>query len=109
MSNFYQNVILGKINVDKIYDSDKVLAFHHTKPSYIKHVVIIPKKNIKDLVSLDEKDNDILIEMMEVAKDIAATFDMNEGIRVVTNMGRFQDSSHLHFHVIQGEKLNLAR
>ncbi len=105
MSDFYFKVVAGEINVEKVYESKKVIAFHHTKPSYQKHVVVIPKKHIKDFLCLQEKDNDILLEMLSVAKNIAATYDLNDGVRIVTNMGAFQDSPYLHFHVIQGDKL----
>jgi len=104
MLDFYQSVICGETRVDTLYDSEKVLAFHHTKPSYTQRVIVIPKKKIKDFLSLDKSDYNILLEMMNVAQDIAKTFSLEEGVRIITNIGKFQDSPHFHLHIVQGNR-----
>lgn len=53
--DFYcEEALSGKTPIEKVYESDRVLAFFHTKPSYKKHIVIVPRKHIKDLVSLED-------------------------------------------------------
>jgi len=104
--DFYcEEIISGKTPVKKLYESDNVLAFRHTMPSYKVHIVIVPKKHIADLVSFTDDDLDILNEILKVARDLAKGLDKTNGIRLVTNMGKFQNSSHLHFHLIVGEKI----
>ena len=98
-------IISGKTPVKKLYESDNVLAFHHTQPSYKVHIVIAPKKHIADLVSFTDDDSKILNEILRVARDLVKDLDKAEGIRLVTNMGKFQDTLHLHFHLIVGEKI----
>lgn len=102
--DFYcEEVLSGKTPVEKLYESENVLAFYHTKPAYRTHIVIISKKHILDLASVNDEDLDILAEILKVARDLSKDFNKEDGIRLITNMGKFQDSPHLHFHLICGE------
>ena len=50
MKDIYcEQIIPGKLPVDIIFETDKVMAFHHTKPYWERHVVIIPKAHIESL------------------------------------------------------------
>jgi len=52
MKDIYCDQILsGKLKVDIILETDKVMAFHHTQPYWEQHVVIIPKAHIDSLSS----------------------------------------------------------
>jgi histidine triad (HIT) family protein len=43
---------------------------------------------------------------MDVAKQVARNILAEKGaVRVLTNLGDYQDSKHLHFHVYSGEKI----
>jgi len=105
--DFYcEEVLPGKTGVKKVYESEAVLAFYHTKPSYEKHIVIIPKEHIHDLTQTTDAHKDLLVEILDVAKKLASDYDFEkEGVRLITNMGVFQDSPHLHFHLVSGDKL----
>ena len=51
-------------------------------------------------------DKDLLLELLDVAKTVAAKVMGEKGAaRVLTNLGEYQDSKHLHFHVYSGEKI----
>lgn len=92
--------------MQKEYESDSVLAFHHTRPLYPVHIVVIPKRHISSLLSLTPDDNAIFLEMFDVIKSIASTVEKEHGAaRVLTNIGNYQDSKHLHFHIHSGEPL----
>lgn len=105
--DFYcAEVLTGKTSVKKVYESDTVLAFHHTKPSYEFHVVIVPKKHIKDLLALADKDNNLINEIFRVARGIAGRINLaDQGAKFITNLGKFQDTPHLHFHLVAGKKI----
>lgn len=100
-------VLTGKTPVKKVYESDKVLAFYHTKPKYSTHVVIIPKEHVINLISAKAE---VLTEIVSVAKSLMSQIDIEkDGGRLVTNLGSFQDTPHLHFHLISdGNYQNLA-
>jgi histidine triad (HIT) family protein len=105
--DFYCDEVLSDHTpVQKVLETDNVLAYHHTRPFYPVHIVTIPKNHISSLLTLEERDNDLLIELMDVVKKVASQVLSEHGAcRVLTNLGEYQDSKHLHFHVFYGEQL----
>nr|WP_083484752.1 HIT domain-containing protein [Paenibacillus ihumii] len=105
--DFYcDEVLSGRTSVQKVFETDNVLAYHHTRPFYPVHIVTIPKKHISSLLTLEQCDNELLIELMDVVKKVATQVQSEYGAcRVLTNLGKYQDSKHLHFHVFYGEPL----
>jgi histidine triad (HIT) family protein len=108
--DFYcKEVLNGRTPVQMVLETDNVLAYHHTRPFYPVHIVTIPKKHIPSLVSLEYGDNDLLIELIDIVKKIASQVVSEYGAcRVITNLGKYQDSKHLHFHVVYGQPINGA-
>jgi histidine triad (HIT) family protein len=83
-----------------------VLAFHHTRPSYPVHIVVVPRRHIESLSDLRDEDAALIVELMLVIRDIAAEVTSQCGAaRVTTNTGVYQDSKHLHFHVLGSDPL----
>lgn len=105
--DFYcDEVLSGRTDVQKVFETDNVLAYYHTRPFYPVHIVTIPKKHISSLITLEQGDNELLIELMDVIKKVASQVQSEYGAcRVSTNLGQYQDSKHLHFHIIFGEPL----
>ncbi len=103
--DFYcDEVLSGKTPVERVFETERVLAYHHTRPFWPVHIVVIPKTHVGSLLTID--DNDLLIELLDAVKQVAATVvDEHGAARVLTNLGRYQDSKHLHFHVLSGEQL----
>ena len=106
-NDFYCDVALKDDAVlKKEYESDKVLAFHHTKPHWPVHILIVPKKHIDSFTALSKEDEPVLLELIEVLKKIAKEVEQKHGAaRILTNLGKYQDSKHLHFHISSGEPL----
>lgn len=107
MEDFYcEEVLSGKTEVVKVFETENVLAYHHTRPFWETHIVVIPKRHISSLLTLQESDNALFIELFEVIKLVAKSVVADRGAaRVLTNLGDYQDSKHLHFHVNSGEKI----
>ena len=101
MSDFYcDEALSGRTPVDVVRDTPHVLAFHHTKPSYPVHIVVVPKQHVFSLVELlaePEIAADVLKIVAEVADEVALA---HGAASVITNLGAYQESKHLHFHVI---------
>ena len=106
-NDFYCDVALkGLVPLKIEYESEHVLAFHHTRPFWPAHIVVIPKKHISSLATFTEADTPIMLELLEVLKTLAARVECEHGAaRVLTNLGSYQDSKHLHFHVNSGDPL----
>lgn len=86
--------------------TENVLAYYHTRPFYPVHIVAIPKKHIPSLITLEESNNELLLELMQVIKKVATMVTKENGAcRVITNLGDYQDSKHLHWHIVFGKPL----
>ena len=105
--DFYCGKILSGLLVVPVYfENERVFAFHHSNPLWENHVVLLPKKHIESLLTLEEADNDLLLELMRAAKTIAGDFMARFGAaRVYTNLGEYQSSKHLHWHIGSGKQL----
>jgi histidine triad (HIT) family protein len=106
-NDFYCDVALkGIVELKKEYESANVLAYHHTRPFWPVHIVVVPKKHISSFITLTKADDAILLEIVNVLKGLAAKVETEHGAaRILTNLGRYQDSKHLHFHISSGEPL----
>jgi histidine triad (HIT) family protein len=107
MEDFYcEEALSGRTPIRKVFETDNVLAFHHTRPFWPVHIVVIPKRHVSSLLTLETEDNDLLVELFAIIKQIAAKVVAEHGgARVLTNLGKYQDSKHLHFHISHGEPL----
>ncbi|MGP4080893.1 HIT family protein [Pseudalkalibacillus sp. R45] len=105
--DFYcDEVLSGKTDVKKVYETENVLAYYHTRPTYQMHIVCIPKKHILSLTALEERDTKIFTELMNGVKAVASSVEQEFGAcRVITNLGDYQDSKHLHWHIVSGERI----
>jgi len=106
--DFYcDEVLSGRTPVKTVFESDEVLAYHHTKPFWPIHIVVIPKRHISSLLALQEYDDRLLLELFRVIKQVAHQVVQERGAcRILTNLGQYQDSKHLHWHINSGEPLN---
>ena len=104
--DFYcENVLNGLIEVNRVHETENVLAYHHTRPFWETHIVVIPKRHISSLLTLEPSDNGLFLELFEVIRSVAAKVVKENGAaRVLTNLGEYQDSKHLHFHVYSGKE-----
>jgi histidine triad (HIT) family protein len=96
-------IIPGKLPVTVVAETEAVLAFHHTRPHWPVHLVVVPKAHIPSLL---EADPTTTSRLLDIVKDVAAAIVADTGsCRVMTNLGSYQDSKHLHFHVCSGAPL----
>lgn len=105
--DFYcDEVLSGKVAIQKVMETENILAYYHTRPFYPVHIVAIPKKHISSLITLGEEDNDLLIELFNVIKHVASKVtEENGACKVITNLGNYQDNKHLHWHIVYGAPL----
>ena len=101
-------IVDGEIPSNKVYEDDKILAFHDVDPQAPVHVLIIPKRHIASLDAVTEEDGDLLAYIMLKVKDIAADLGLENGYRLVNNCGEdgLQTVQHLHFHLLGKRKLS---
>lgn len=107
MKTIFGKIIKGEIPCEKVYENEFVIAIKDIHPIAPVHILIMPKKEFKDLQSLPEKDFFLLGEIVKAAQEIAIDFDILDGYRLITNNGpdAGQTIPHLHFHLIGGRPL----
>jgi len=101
-------IVAGEIPNTPVLDRENVYAFRDIAPAAPVHVLVIPKRHIGDIRDLQAADGDLLIEMFQVANEIAASEGIAEtGYRVIFNVGRDagQTVFHLHMHLVGGKPL----
>ena len=101
-------IIAGEIPSAKVYEDDKLLAFKDINPQAPVHILIIPKAHYDSVNALDESSAPIVGDIMLVAKRLAEEFHLDNGYRIITNIGENggQTVKHLHFHLLGGVKLS---
>ncbi|TMB63819.1 MAG: HIT family protein [Chloroflexi bacterium] len=105
MDFYCSQVLSGRTSVAVVMETANVLAFHHTRPSFQTHIVVIPRRHVLSLIDPSWSDDEAL-DLIRALRAIAAqVVDRTGACRVVTNLGKYQDSKHLHFHLVSGERL----
>ena len=101
-------VAFGKLSkllpIDKILENDKAFAFWHPKPSYNTHILIVPKKSIKNMGSIEDSDLEYLAECFSLINKIVIKLQLEQGgYSVTANGGGRQEVNQLHFHLYSNE------
>ena len=104
--DFYCDVAIPHAHaLDVVHEDDRVLAFEHTRPFWESHVVITPKRHIGSLTTVGPEDHDDVSRLLVVVQEVARRFESRYGEAAgLTNLGRYQDSKHLHIHVHRGPR-----
>jgi histidine triad (HIT) family protein len=108
MTTVFGKIIEGTLPCKKVFENESILAIEDIAPVAPVHILIIPKKPIKNLQALQEEDLPLMAEVVRVAKQLAEEQGIEEGYRLLTNSGEEagQTVFHLHFHLIGGRKLS---
>jgi len=107
MTTVFGKIIAGELPCDKVFENDRIIAFKDIAPIAPVHLLIVPKKEIPNLQSVQPEDLPLISECVAVAQQLAEAFGIADGYRFLTNNG--PDSGqvvfHLHFHLIGGRRL----
>ena len=97
----------GEIPSKKIYEDEKILAFEDINPAAPVHILIIPKRHIDSIDSITTENVEVISHIFELVPKIAKEHNLEQGYRLVTNVGKLggQTVEHLHFHLLGGRKM----
>jgi len=99
--------ILDKeLSADVVYEDDRILAFKDIHPQAPVHILIIPKEHIISVDHLEDKDKELIGELVLVAKKIAKAKGLSTGYKLAISVGKDggQEVDHLHLHLLGGKK-----
>jgi len=104
-------IIAGELPSRKVYEDDKILAFHDINPAAPVHIICVPKIHVGSLNEIEPKNLEYPARIIEKIPEIAKIMGIfDSGYRVIINVGKDggQSVGHLHFHVIGGKQLPLG-
>jgi histidine triad (HIT) family protein len=108
-SCLFCGILSGEIPADIIYESDNAVAFRDTNPQAPTHVLVIPRKHIATINSLQADDQSLVGSLYLAAREIARQEGVaDDGYRTVMNCNAAagQTVFHLHLHVLGGRSLS---
>lgn len=100
----FGKIISGEIPVEKLVDTERVIAFRDIAPQAPVHLLVVPKTaEYADVTELAAGDPSLLAEMVSVAKALAEEH-ADGDFRLIFNNGANagQTVFHVHAHVLAG-------
>ena len=100
-------IINGDIPSKKVYEDDTCYAFLDINPQAPVHCLVVPKEHISSVDSVSNDNSSVVAKIFEAIPKIAKQLGLENGYRVVSNVGEdgCQSVKHLHFHILGGKKL----
>ena len=92
----------------RVGESSRVLAFRDVQPQAPTHVLLIPREHVAgSAATVGLHHSELLGELFELAATVARSEGLENGWRLVTNVGSDggQTVQHLHFHLLGGRAL----
>lgn len=107
MDCLFCKIAAGQIPSKKVYEDDQVLAFYDIDPQAPVHFLVIPKEHISGADAITAENSAVVAHIYEVIAKVAKELKLENGFRVVSNVGADggQTVPHLHFHVLAGRSL----
>ena len=108
MDCLFCKIIAGVIPSKKVYEDESVYAFYDIAPQAPVHILVIPKTHIASADEVTADTASLVAAVFTAIPKIAAAAGLENGYRVITNIGEdgCQSVKHLHFHVLGGKKLS---
>lgn len=106
MDCLFCKIIEGSIPCTKVYEDDRVFAFRDINPQAKVHILLMPKKHMRNIL---ECDAETAAALTAAIANVAAQEGLTEnGFRVISNCGKHgcQSVDHLHVHLVGGEQLS---
>lgn len=105
----FSKIINKEAPADIVFENDNVIAIQDIAPKAPVHLLIMPKKAIRDIQSVEAGDLELIGECIKVAQQLAKDYGTEGGYRLLTNNGPSAGQSvfHLHFHLLGGRPLGI--
>jgi histidine triad (HIT) family protein len=97
---YCEDVLSGKLAIEKLWEDDLVLAFRHPHPQAPVHVVVIPKRHVPSLLDPMALDGMLLSAMVQAIQAVACQLGLDEaGFYVRANAAAPGVTPHMHWHI----------
>lgn len=101
-------IVSGDVPADVVERSELSLAFRDVDPQAPTHVLVVPRRHSPTLAELAEVDPASAVDVLLLARRVAAVDSVQDGYRLVCNNGAAAQQSvfHAHVHVLGGRELS---
>ena len=106
-SCIFCKIINKKIPSRIVYEDQHVFAFEDASPQAPVHILVVPKKHLPDIQSMEAADRELVGHLFLAATKIATDKGLVEkGYRTVINngAGAGQTVFHIHLHLLAGRR-----
>ena len=87
--------------VERLYETETLLAFYHPQPAYPLHILLVPRRRVPDFTALDSAGAGFLQDLIAAVRYLVQTLDLElHGYRLIANGGAYQEVAQLHFHLV---------
>ncbi len=100
-------IVDGQIPSTEVYQDEWCYAFYDIDPKAPVHFLVIPKEHIDGADAITAENAAVVGHIFQAIATIAKDLGLQDGYRVVTNVGDDggQTVRHLHYHVLAGRQL----
>ena len=101
-------IIKGDIPSNKVYEDEFCYAFLDIAPQAPVHCLVVPKAHIASADEINTENAGSVAKIFEAIPAIAKKLGLEDGYRIISNVGEngCQSVKHLHFHILGGKKLS---
>ena len=101
-------LVNGEIKTQPVLETYKTLAITDINPVAPVHILIIPKRHIESVLTIDESCAGDMKDMFEVSKKLVHAKKLS-AYRLTFNGGKYQHVPHLHMHLLAGGKIEWSK
>ena len=101
-------IINGDIPSKKVYEDEYCYAFLDINPQAPVHCLVVPKVHIPSADAINAENSAYVAKIFEAIPKIAKDLGLENGYRLISNVGddACQSVKHLHYHILGGRKLS---
>ncbi len=97
---YCEDVLSGRIEVDRLWEDDLVLAFHHPVPHAEIHAVVSPKRHVVLILDPAALDGKLLSAMVRAVQEVTKRLGLDQaGFYMRTNAATPYVTPHMHWHI----------
>lgn len=98
---YCEDVLSGRSPVEKVFEDDRVLAFHHPDPEARVHVVVVPKEHVPSIIDPKAVEPPLAIAMVHAVQEVARILGLDRaGLSLEVNAASPGVTPHMHWHLM---------
>lgn len=97
-------IIEGEIESEFLFETEELVVLKDIAPKAPVHYLVVPRKHIETINDAKEEDTELLGKMILTAQKAVQELKIDEGYKLVFNVGKNggQEVPHIHLHILGG-------